>query len=340
MFFLASAYYYLGSFRFISIIGYFISATKVLNKPINYVQLLVIFYLLFILIFNTFRLDISSSLLFLRLFWGVFLFYTFFKNRNYNLNRITIFLSLITIIEYILIQSNPSIVYTLPNYDDPDLYSKFYSTMGLLSGAYSFGGNRTVSGVLLLILHINSIKNEYHKAKILSMIAFILCISTTAYFLYFIYLFFNSKGLLKKIFFILLIVFFFINISQITILERFSFNYLLYLLFEFKLNQIYEAIELLNVNNMTFIFGNLEVTSKQDDLGNFGLYFGDFLLLDFITIFGTLGIVVFLYFYFYNLNKNNRMICLLLLLSTAHYHVIFSLPGQILTGYFLSRKNT
>ena len=66
---------------------------------------------------------------------------------------------------------------------------------------------------------------------------------------------------------------------------------------------------------------------------------GDFYWLYFFQWFGLSGLVFYFVFIILNMNKKNIFPLLVLIISTLHYHTIFSIPGQLIFGYILSRRS-
>ena len=332
-------YYYFGAFRNIFLISYLISFKSFFRRKITLLNMILIFYIIFIFFLNFYRSSAIVSIFYVRLFWGVFFFYLYFSNNPQKKSTVTKVIyaaSLITIIEYILIHIYPSLIFIIPNYvADPQFY-EWFSNTGYLSGALSFGGNRTVTGVILLAFHVYSIQNNL-STKLITFIALVFSVSTSAYILYFVY-----HGIRKLSPIMISVISFtgYIILNSLNdIYYRLSFDYLFYLFTEFKFSQIQKSWELLNFDNMTFYLGNLDVKTESEEVAGFGLHFGDFLMLDYFTLFGWIGLLFFFVFYFTKFNSSNWLPLLLILIGTFHYHVIFSFPGQIITGYFLSLKN-
>jgi len=335
MFFLSFIYYYLGSFRTITIVTYLISIKDLFKKK-SLIEMIIIFYLLFIFIFNIYRLELIAASFYLRLFWGFLFFYFYFKNKYIDFNKIIFWFSLLTIIEFILIHIYPNLTDILLNYSTDEGYSNLRDVNGIFTGAHTFGGNRTVAGVLLLSLHLFAIKNNF-KHQFISFIAFICTFSTTAFLLYLLYLLIRLPKILSL--FLILLIFFILTFLN-EVYYRFSYEYISFIFLEYKLNQINLAIELLSNDSINLLFGNIHPKTNSLVINNFGLNFGDFLLLDYTVLYGIFGILFLILFYFNKINKVNNVALIIIFLGTIHYHVLFSFPGQIFAGYFLSRNKT
>lgn len=331
-------YYYFGQFRNVFLFSYLISLRSIFKRKIALINIIILFYLLLIFFLNSYRSSIVVSLYYIRLFWGVFFFYLYFSNniqKKKTIKNVIYLASIITIAEYIVIHIFPNLIFILPNYLTDTTFYSWYSQTGYLSGVLSFGGNRTVTGVILLAFHVYSIQNNLN-TKLITFIAMILSVSTTAYVLFILYFSIRKLNMFTLIVFVS--IGYLLLKSLNSLYYRFSLDYLIFLFTEFKYDQIKKAMELLNVDNMTLLFGNINVKIESEEIAGFGLHFGDFLILDYFTIFGWVGLLFFLYFYFKNLNTLNWIPLLLIFIGTFHYHVIFSLPGQIITGYLLSLK--
>ena len=70
-------YYYLGSFRNVFLISYLISFKSFFRRKITLLNMMLIFYIIFIFFLNFYRSSLTVSIFYIRLFWGVFFFYLY-----------------------------------------------------------------------------------------------------------------------------------------------------------------------------------------------------------------------------------------------------------------------
>ena len=103
-------------------------------------------------------------------------------------------------------------------------------------------------------------------------------------------------------------------------------------LWEFKMNQIIDAIDLLSGDSY---FIGCAYKNYPLQLWN------DFALRDLFVSWGIVGILLLLGFVFKYINKMNGFILALSVLGLCHYGGIFSFPGQLCFAYaMLLNKNT
>jgi len=344
--FFAFAYYYLAAFRPIVFVFYGWTVIKfLLNKPtVSVSEGLLLAFLALRLVTGFDQIGFLSSILYLRLFWGFVFFYLYFKVTPISLETTFIFLVIITCCEYVLIHLFPGSIDILPNYLQKELIKQFYSSVSWLGGAYGFGGNRTVTGVILLSFFAYFDQNKI-EGKWFCFLGSILCFSSTALALLVVYLIATNFNLLKNklagafVLFAIIAFIMFIVFSDNEILYRLSWEYVTYIIFEYKAAQIEEAIAILDHNMLSMLFGSHVFSGESAEVFGYGVSFGDFMWLEFFIQYGLLGMVIIFGFVLVRINQVNRWPILLLLVGTFHYHVIFSVPGQLVLAYFLTRKS-
>ena len=344
--FFAFAYYYLAAFRPIVFVFYGWTVIKfLLNKPtVSVSEGLLLAFLAFRLVTGFDQIGFFSSILYLRLFWGFIFFYLYFKVNPIRLENTFIFLAIITCSEYVLIHLFPGSIDILPNYLQKEVIKQFYASVNGLGGVFGFGGNRTVTGVILLSFFAYFDQNKI-KGKWFCLLGSILCFSGTALILLVVYLVATNFNLLKNKLagaFILVAVIAFITIIVLganEIFYRLSWEYVTYIIFKYKVAQIEEAITILDNNTFSTLFGTHVFSGESAEVSGYGISFGDFLWLEFFVQYGLIGMVVIFGFVLVRINHVNRWPILLLLVGTLHYHVIFSVPGQLVLAYFLTRKS-
>ena len=342
MYILTLLYYYLGSLRVIFSLYYLAGFALIFRKKnikINhFITILFIFFYFLIKYYQSGSL--IASFLYIRLYWGFLFLYFLFK--KFELKNPVIFFTscaFITIIEYFAIRLNFSLTDVLSNYDGT--FTADWKTVSIkfYGGVHSFGGSRAVSGSLLLAAFIffDTRKEFYNpKIKYLMLTASILCFSATSFILTIIYLF---RKFYKKKIFILFLIFACLSIIYLQdIWNKISFNNISFI-FYYKLDQILDNFKYLTDDLLSFLFGTSKVLSESLEVANYGMLIGDFSFFDFLLRNGFIGMFFFIYFVYNNFNKNNSLIIIFLLISSLHYHVIFSFPGQIFFAYFLNIKD-
>jgi hypothetical protein len=113
----------------------------------------------------------------------------------------------------------------------------------------------------------------------------------------------------------------FLFASNFEFLYKVSPGYLSYLI-ELKISQI--SIAFNNMQVVDFLFGSGYIKG------------GDFVWLHFFRAHGLFGAFVMALLILTNINKKNAFGVLIIVLMTGHYFVLFSLPGQLITGYLLA----
>lgn len=346
-------YYYLGQFRIVAVLSYAASVAVYFYslylrgrriKQLDSIALILAFQLVVGLI--TFG-DFSSHLLSFRLIFGFgVLLIAGPYLRNIDLEKIFVFLACLTIVEKISILTFPSLVQALPNYD-----TTFYETnsISLLGGVHSFGGNRTVSGVILLsgFIYLNSTQALVWK-RLLTLFASFLCASGTALIIAAIYLIYmmvskflrGSFSVKLLMLFPLILLFyqlsslFFVMSYEEAMFDRFSLFYVDYI-FKYKLFQIKDFLDAGDISDYFLGMGVNAFTTESDEVFNYGSRYGDFIALDFLSRYGILGALIFLSLLVLALRGGVIVPILIIVLGTMHYHVLFSSPGQIITALLI-----
>jgi len=290
----------------------------------SFFEILAIFYLIFVFIFFYIdsNVDFFRLINIFRFYFGFIVFYLFFKvNNSISFRNILIFLLILIPIETIAINFfiHPQL---LPNYPDIEMTSHFSD--GYLR-PYSFGGNASVSSVLLVVLFL--LNKNYLKVRF--DFFYILLLSSGSGFL--AYAIYKLKFFtVKKIIFILSLIFIILYSQHIEFsTDKLSREYFLYL-YDYKYEQIY-SILFQDLNFYGFIFGSF------DGLDEFG-YGGDFGYVYLVRYFGIMGLLIFLIFSLNKINSYNFIPISIMMIFTLHYPVMFFMPGQIIFGYALAKK--
>lgn len=269
----------------------------------------------------------APALLWLRLFFGLWFIAALPKRFYKHLKRYLPLLAIWTIVEYFLFQLFPNAVGNWPNYINPEGAIQNYEFSGFFAGPYSWGGNRTITGVISLSLFIYESKPL---RKYLFLLSTILSFSTTAILLLSIYV--GIKYWKRAL---LMSPLLFYGFSNVDLSYRLSVDYVSKILFEYKLIQLEEALEILN-NHL--LLGNGNVSSENVMVSNYGLYFGDFMMLDLLSITGLAGLLLFILIVFQKARANIIVPLIVLFVGSFHYHVLFCLPGQLIFGYFINGR--
>jgi hypothetical protein len=224
--------------------------------------------------------------------------------------------------EAVLINTYLSAV-DLPNYPKDVAALAHLVSAEYYQRPYSFGGNASVASVILVALLAGSDLN--FKKSLLPISAIISCMAGTGFFMLMIFIF---KKLYKN-YKILLLCFsiFSILILFSNIIRKFSIDYVFEIVW-YKTSQIASSDSIKSSSD--FFWGSALV--------GVGRYGGDFQLLSFIEINGFIGILFFLFFLLPALNRLNFLPVAILIFGSFHYGVIFSLPGQIILGYFMAQR--
>ncbi len=318
---LAIFYYYIGSLSFSSYLYAFIKARLVL--PILDWFILISIGLLFCL--SLYISGIFESFQLFRFHWGFLIFYILFRGNTqlYSMKSLLILLLTLVVLEGVLVNSVIS-AEILPNYPQ-DRESAQTHFSDIWQRAYSFGGNASVTGVLLV-----AILSIIHPSTLLLVGTFIALLFTgsgsggVAYICYLIY-----KASFRNKITVLVIVggLFFVATSLIPVLYKISPEYMSILL-ELKQSQAIQAISSMNYTEI------LIGTSNPLDMG------GDFLWLSFFVCHGILGGILLVLFVAGRINRTNAFGILIILAMTLHYQVLFSLPGQLIVGYLFALKGS
>ncbi len=328
-------YYYLGPFRVVGLLAYMATVPSILrSKQVGLIEPLVLFFMLASAGIRAVQLaDPLAALLYIRLYWGLFLFFFYFQRKpDLQVRRFAVGLALLTFVEFVLIRAIPGLWEVLPNYD-----STFNGalTWGILGGVHGFGGNRTVTSVLLVSLFAYLEKTDPDRRfRWLPLFASFLCFSGTGMLIAIAYLFlrFRRWYITAPLVALTIVALLFGD----EIFPRLTFTYI-ELMVNFKWGQIQEAAQILGADWYSVLFGSSAVGTSNEQVESFGLFFGDFLFLDFTTRFGLVGLGAMLTFIVSRTHAGNRAAVAMIVIGSLHYHVMFSLPGQMLAGYYLSR---
>ena len=281
------------------------------------------------IIISFYTTEIYLILSSLRYHFGFFIFYYYFKNNRANINftSLFIFLFFCTYIEMFLVNSiiDPKI---LPNYPEFDYVNRVRNHFSIdWQRVYGFAGNASILATLLIVIY--SLVNI--SILLIPLIVLILLIgSGVGLICIILYLIVHLKNdVIKYLFFItpfiILSAIIFYDNTTFQIYSKFlstNFNTLI----ETKVDTFFMQF---NKNLFEIFFGNI----ISDRIG------GDFAWVSLLRNHGLFGLLVVFIFIINKLNRYNLFPIFLLILTSFHYFTIFSLPGQILTGFLLAYRN-
>ena len=273
----------------------------------------------------------------IRFFIGIPIFYIFFYYRkSFDVTNI-LHISIISIfIEFILLNTIVS-PYNMPNWpiEQIDGNSHFKSTvaMSVAEGGglgqtrigteipLGFGGMRSVTSCLLVVMLFISKKNYFNELLVLATIMFLG--TGTGIVAFLAYLIFNKKYVYLYIA-ISLVPFAFVLLDYST-LDKVSYEYL---------------VTLINEKQMAIDGSYADKNMFQYYLG-VGIFDGssDFTWLLMARSIGIIFLFSFIAWVLTKVNMSNVGVLMLLLFTALHYPTLFSVQGHLLVGYILSRRN-
>ena len=274
----------------------------------------------------------------LRFFIGIPLFYLFFYYKKSFDGTNILYVSLFSIfLEFILLNTIIS-PYDMPNWPEEQIDgNSWYNTTVAIAAAdggglgqtrigteipLGFGGMRSVTACLLVVMLFISKKNYLNELLVLGTLIFLG--TGTGLIAFFVYLIFNKKyTYLFLIFSFTPLVFFFIDYP---IIHKISYYYL-----ETLFNEKALAINGSYVDKDIFQYylgvGILDGSS-------------DFAWLLMARSVGVCFVLAFILWVFFKIKLNNIGVILLVLFTAFHYPTLFTVQGHLLVGYILSRRNT
>ncbi len=344
-------YYYLGSYKFIGFVAYLAPLIKLVQRgfrmPFDVPFILVSLFAALIITKGFLEVGIAS-LFYGRVFWGFLAFLLFFSLTETNLLNLARILALVAIFEYVSIQYDSNLLFLFGNYISPDSAYHFYEAAGFQAGAYGFGGNRTVTSCVFLawFAYLSSqdrfernlgrpTSNMHQYDKILFLFGIMATFSATASLLLFFFLVVTlvksrNPAITLSLLFLLLAAG--VSLLLSNYVRRFSLDYIIFII-DYKYHQVLDAVPLVTA---TPFLGKFQFATESIAIPNYGVTFSEFALLEFVVNNGLIGFLVFVWLVFSKLNRKNFWPIIIICISNLHYGLIFSLPGQIMFGYFLS----
>lgn len=343
VFVLSIGYYYLGDLRFLATIIYLLGLNVIIIRSLLYMSinerifsgivLIILGFLVSVIVFE----KLTNAILSLRLFFGFIFIYALLRHIiSFNPKFVILCFGIITILEYILIRAHPDLIFWLNNYDDGNTFYLWH-TQTLLGGVHSFGGNRTVNGVLMLALHIyarDTLKSRF--VSWVSLFAMVISVSGTAYGLYFVYLCIQMLKYRQSLFLMcfmspVVIFMFFYTGDDEYFFQQFSYHYYAFI-FEAKIEQVRMFLD---SGNIWLGSGSLAIGAKSE-INGYDATFGDFMMLELIKRHGLLGFIILVMVLAGLVRKQSALPVLMIFLGSTHYHVLFSGPGQFITAWLLA----
>lgn len=236
----------------------------------------------------------------------------------------------------------------LPGYPKEDMGVLKFETkiMGFYQRPYSIGNNSTITGslVMILVFYLYSSANKIinvrsKKIFYLAIFTVIAIGSGTAYMLllaFFVFKVGPFKNLKRALISSTLILAFYYLLFVVDIgsnkgLEKISAYYLTFLV-DFKLEQINIAYQdLATLSDQLLIGKKFESASQL-------IIWSDFAWCDLFYCTGYVGFIFTLIIFIFKTNRYNYIPIVICMIGSLHYAAAYSLPGQLLLGYFMSSK--
>jgi hypothetical protein len=275
----------------------------------------------------------------LRLYFGFVLFYALFLVcPRTSLTSYSFFLAFIVIAEKLVLLVKPDLIAQMPNYQIESFSVE--NAASAIGGVHSFGGNRTVTGVLMLGLFIHLDQKRF-PLRFFVLLASILAFSGTVLFLllvYAVYKVINGEESIHRraYFYVLLAGLGYLLVSQFIgaiSFHRFSIEYVDFI-YRYKLDQLNVFLD--NPIILDLLFGNMRIEGSRSALLEPPAVVGDFALLDFAHRFGIIMALLFICSLLYASQGQYFLPLFFILIGSLHYPAFFSFPGQVICGFMLA----
>lgn len=349
---LKSSLAYLAAVLFVSRLGFTIyvlySSAIFLQKYIKinrFVLLFSLFLFPFVLFKTLFDDTVIVSIETFKYYFGFVVFLiilTSVKNINNSVVLIFMLICFAVMAEYFVINTEfiPQEFYP-PSFISPD-GSPIHGNVVGSRRAYGIALNHTMTATILSSLFIHIYKETnfvathsaiYRAFFIASFATAILLIGSGLGYLLLIWcaflLFANTAS--KKIFylFIFLVIFsvvFYLIDLYVDHFSRFSVKYMLFLI-DFKIDQLSLLLPK-DYGVFEFLFGAANQNSSYNDIG----------WLPFFYAYGVLGVVLYAAVFLHFAHRGNAKSLFILFVGGFHYPALFSIIGQLLFAYLLTRK--
>lgn len=330
------SYYYIGPVIFaVYIFALFVCVRYILHSSKLKITLTELYLCLGLAALFLVKLSCSEFydvLLATRFYFGFIIFYVYFKIRNQlNVDRLLMILACATVLETILVNTIIPIE-LLPNYLDSREKAVSHTTeiFGFYQRPYGFGGNPSVTGSLLIALVALRKDKKNVLLLYLPVFATILTYSGSSYIAIIFLALLRSKkflSLLIAIFIAGIVIADLYGYLPFKIMTKISPEHLKYL-WQYKITEIENYLQ--SISLFEFIFGNLYPDGYLSICS-------DFAILWMFKAHGALGVVLFFSIVYLSMKRENAHALFILILTSIHYYVVFSLPGQFVLAYALTR---
>lgn len=311
-----------------------------------------VFFLIAILVWFVFKCqqsDIYATTILLRYYFGFYIFYLFFNNvdKDIDLNQLLLIFCIVVLAEAVLVNTiiNPE---WLPNYPKSDMGELVFETkiLGFYQRPYSIGTNSTITSTLIMVLLFNNYSTDKRLTSngskgtlILAIITVIILGSGTGYMLFLLFLIYKIGPFRNSLYamisclviFILYYLIFIADVGSIGGLEKISSTYLDFL-YDFKIEQI-DAVK----RDLLTNYNQLYIGKKFDEASQL-IIWSDFAWNDLFLCAGFIGLGITSLIFLFKTNKYNWIPVLIFVVGAIHYGAMYSLPGQLLLGYFFSSQ--
>ena len=271
----------------------------------------------------------------LMFYFGGYFFFIYFRQNNIEigLKNVLILLCVLTLLESLAINTIilPS---DLPNWplsvEDTILhgntsrggiqFANFYYIRPI-----GFGGNSSITASLIMtiLIYLNNVKEDSFFVNLISFLTVVILFSGAGYMFLGIYILFLSRIFILSIFLITAMLIY----GEISNIQKLDLDYYQFIIIDIAQNVLWVIG---SINLAELVFG--QVIPFESPIG------GDFYWLYFFQWFGLIGISFYFLLILVNVNRINYLPIMILVISTLHYHTIFSIPGQMLFGYLLTRS--
>ena len=265
-----------------------------------------------------------------RFWWGWLIFYLIFKNKEIPikyLNGVLVFLCITILVETFLINTVIDPWY-LPNFPAKEDAVGEYNSAINYQRPYAFGGSATVgSSLLVVLIALTRVKGWRLLLAVSCVFLFvsgagILALGLLILFRYkrtFLAYSIPTVCILIGIFIVLPKFF---SILEFEILRKVGFEYIK-IIWHLKVESFFTFVS--KLDGIEFVFG-------KAGLGRGGDFGG---LLFFLNN-GIWGVMIILLLTLTSINRVNAIPLLIIILTSAHYPVLFFLPGQLMFGLLLN----
>ncbi len=292
-------------------------------------------------------IDWVADLQVLRVYFGFFFFYLFFKistdSTDINFNTLVFLLAAAIGLEALLINTvvSPSDLTVFPNFKTATARTTIF---GFYQRPHGIGSNASVtSGVLVIMLILAHLQSNLFRFRRLTGIAAVVGVALLSsgaglVFLVAALLYFMNRpsrlaffGILTVAYLATFFVFGHDPFLNYPFLEKISPANLSYLL-SLKGAEVGSLYEALSQDPRQWLTGLSHSLQKAH-----GAYGGDFGFVDQLAALGLGGTALYFAIVVPKVNRRNLFPVALMIFASVHYAMMISVPGQILFGYCLAK---